>query len=538
MKEKSKLQTAFTITYAVVFVALVVFSFYMGFAEHNSVYQARSIEPAEIVKDYTEKVVDDPSAPAGVRKEYSWILSDISSTKDFLAFYIIHHYAEVRIDGELVYSLTRNENNSFGVSPSSNWVFVPLGQDDNGREVQITLTPAYKDVMKRGVEFIIGSRSNVVLRQLRSDLPQLILSILCIAFGVALMVFQPFLSWRKKSVSHEMLYLGNFLFFVGVWRITDTRCSPLLFSSNPMALGYITIAALFICCVPLMLFMREHFTGRRRTVFLIAAFVGCINTLVALACQVLGIADLRETLTLCHIMLIFDMVVLAASLIYPDKQSKKSSLNSMALMLLVGALADMLSFYMNNSSSGAIFTVVALFVYTVARFVSELFNMNRNVYIDAQTGLFNRKRWNVLMESIAPNSENVGVIMLDLNRLKPVNDTMGHKMGDKMILGFADILRNTLAADCTICRWGGDEFTVLVSNADSDKMECYISEISEAVEAHNMSGEKPEIHFAVGYALSTDYPTLSGKDLMEKADEKMYHNKSEWYRKNVPDYHL
>ena len=89
-----------------------------------------------------------------------------------------------------------------------------------------------------------------------------------------------------------------------------------------------------------------------------------------------------------------------------------------------------------------------------------------------------------------------------------------------------------------VFRWGGDEFTVLVSNADREKMGMLISQISAAAEAHNLSGEKPEIHFAAGYALSIDYPSFSQEELLKKADEKMYHNKSEWYRKNVPDYHL
>ena len=78
----------------------------------------------------------------------------------------------------------------------------------------------------------------------------------------------------------------------------------------------------------------------------------------------------------------------------------------------------------------------------------------------------------------------------------------------------------------------------MVSDADSDKMDRLVSQISAVAEAHNLSGEKPEIHFAAGYALSVDYPTFSYEELLKKADEKMYHNKSEWYSINVPDYHL
>lgn len=106
------------------------------------------------------------------------------------------------------------------------------------------------------------------------------------------------------------------------------------------------------------------------------------------------------------------------------------------------------------------------------------------------------------------------------------------------ISDFADILITTLPSDCMISRWGGDEFTVLAPDADRDKMDGCILKISAAAEAHNLSGEKPEIYFAFSYALSADYPAFSREELLKKADEKMYHNKCERYRQNAPDYHL
>ena len=81
--------------------------------------------------------MEDPSAPLGFRKEYRFKLSNISATKDYLAFYIIHNYAEIRIDGVLVYSLMPDENNRIGSSPSSNWIFIPLDMTDNGRMARL-----------------------------------------------------------------------------------------------------------------------------------------------------------------------------------------------------------------------------------------------------------------------------------------------------------------------------------------------------------------------------------------------------------------
>lgn len=539
MNEKNKLQTTVTVTYAVVLLSLFVFAVYMSCAEHSSVYQARAIDQCEILKDYTETTVEDPSAPVGIRREYRFNLSDITPTKDYLAFYIVHNYAEVRIDGETVYSLTPNENNKIGSSPSSNWVFIPLDQTDNGKDISVTVTPVYKSVVNREIEFMLGTRSDIVLGRLRTDAPQIVLSLLCIFTGIALMIILPIVIWSKKSASWGMFYLGNLLFLIGVWRITDTRFSSIFFSKNPMSLGYITIAALFITFAPLLLFIKERFSGRKKTLLLLTALVVCINAMIALICQVFGIAELRETLILCHIMLLVCLAVLIlVSVTHIDKKAGEAKLHGMVLLLSAGALVDLLYFYWKKTSSGTIFTVTALLIYTVARFITEMFNINRKIYIDAQTGLFNRSRWNALIDNSAPVSEATGVMMLDLNRLKYINDTMGHKMGDRMILGFADILRKTLPTDCMIFRWGGDEFTVLVSDADRDKMKSCISKISAAAEAHNLSGEKPEIHFAAGYALSTDYPTFSREELLKKADEKMYHNKSEWHQKNVPDYHL
>lgn len=538
MKQKNRLQTAVIITYVAVLLSLLVFAVYMGCTEHSSVYQTRTTDQYNIVENYTATTVEDASAPVGIRKEYRWTLTGITTTKNCLAFYFVHHYAEVRIGGELVYSLTPGEHNRIGRSPGSNWVFIPLYLTDNGQEIQVTVTPVYKSIVDREITFELGARSAILISRLKADLPQILLSALCIFLGAALMIIQPCLIMRKKSASWDLFYLGNFLLILGIWRITDTRFSPIMFSENPMALGYITIAALFIGSAPLLLFIKDRFSGRKKALLLLNVLAVCITALFALICQVFQIAELRETLFLCHIMLLVSMaVILFICLIHYRRQEGQADLRGLVLLLCGGALMDLLFFYWKKSSSGIMFSVVALLIYTVVRFITDILKMNRKVYIDPQTGLFNKSRWDELMEDSAPVSHRTGVMMLDLNRLKYTNDTMGHKMGDKMIRCFADVLRQTLPTDWMICRWGGDEFTVLTSGADRDKMERYVSEISAAVDAYNASGEKPEIHFAAGYALSADFPTLSRKELMEKADEKMYQNKNAWYQEHALEHH-
>lgn len=539
LKQKNRLQRAVIITYAVVLMLILIFVVYMYFGEHNSIYQARSIEAYETVENAAEEVVEDEDAPAGIRKEYRWTLSDITTTKDYLVFYIVHHYAQVRIDGELVYSLTQSEDNRICRSPSSIWVFVPLDQSDNGRDIQVTLTPAFKSAASRKTQFLLGDRAEIMLEVLKDNGLIMLLSVLCIVMGNMLMIAFPVLLSHKESTSWGMFYLGNFLLLLGIWRITDTRFSPILFSENPLTLGYISILTLFLICVPLLLFMKDHFIGYKRTVLLFTALADGFVAFVALIYQIFQIAELRETIIFCHIMLIVSTtVVLLVTLVFGGRRQEEASQRWMILMLTPAVLMDLGFYYWKNTSSGAICTMVMFLIFATVRFFAEILSINRKIYVDAQTGLLNRSRWNDLTEKNEPLDTALGVMMLDLNRLKYINDTMGHKMGDKMILDFAKILRDRLPAECMIFRWGGDEFTVLVSDADHEKMRGYIARISEEVDWHNASGEIPEIHFAVGYALSVDYPTHSCEELMKKADEKMYHNKSEWYQKNIPGYHL
>ena len=539
MKEKKRLQTSVHIAYGAALLLMVIFAVYMSFAEHLLVVRTRTFEPVEAVQHFDRTTVEDPSAPAGIRKVYRVNLPAVSPTRNCLAFYTVHHEAEVRIGTELVYQLAADAHNRIGTSPSSNWIFIPLEASDTGKDVEITLTPVYREITGYETTFYLGARSDLVVRLLKLDFPQIILSILCILIGLVLSVIQPYYILRRRTSSWKLFYLGGFLALLGLWRLTDISFAPILFSENPLALGYISIASLFICSIPLLLFLGEYLTGRKRSVLLAVALTDSLLTLAVLICQIGRIAELRELLPLCHIMLLVNMAVILIACVSQAKASQERfELIALVLLLVPGAIMDLLLFYVKHSSSGAMFTLLALLIYTVVRFSSELLDMNRKVHFDAQTGLLNRRQWNDLMESSEPIHEPIGIMMLDLNRLKHINDTLGHQMGDKLILNFAAILAKALPADCRIYRWGGDEFTVLVPNADLEKMKRCISEILAKTEAHNASGEKPEIHFAVGYALSTDYPSFSREELMKKADEKMYHHKSAWYDANHLEHHL
>ena len=533
--QKSKLQAAAMVSYAAVVVLFIIFFIYMGMSENVSVQKARNPRTYHVVECDCVEEIEDPSAPIGIRKQYRWTWNDIDTNDTTLAFYLVHHYAEVYFDDDLMYTLMPQDTNQIGKSISSNWVMIPVYPSDSGKEVRVIITPVYESVRDRTVEFHVGSFHELYVTQLKNDLPQLILSAACIMLGLFITLAQLALIWRKRTQSWGILFLGNFTVILGIWKITDTRFSPFMFEGNTLILGYLSIGALFLACIPLALYLNNRFSDLKPTPILAVSLIASGTALIALSCQVLGIADFRQILPLAHVVIIlmaFSLPVTALARKAQGKNSRTKPYWGLTLLLILGAFADLFVFYISKSSSGLVFTLLVVLIYTLSLFIINILDTNKKAYTDAHTGLFNRSRWDALMEDQTAISEPFGMIMLDLNGLKYTNDTLGHDAGDKLVFRFANILRNTIPPTNTICRWGGDEFTVIITNADREAIEKYMEKIRTAVDAYNISGEKPALSYAAGYALSTEFPELSPKELLKKADERMYLNKQKWYQEH------
>lgn len=115
------------------------------------------------------------------------------------------------------------------------------------------------------------------------------------------------------------------------------------------------------------------------------------------------------------------------------------------------------------------------------------------------------------------------VVSVDLDGLKHVNDTHGHKVGDEVIQAAGEVLRNSFRAADIIGRTGGDEFVVLVRDA-APGTEAIVSERVHFHEAqYNASGVPWRIGFSIGFARDDGHTTLEA--LVERADAAMYERK-------------
>jgi diguanylate cyclase (GGDEF)-like protein len=164
-------------------------------------------------------------------------------------------------------------------------------------------------------------------------------------------------------------------------------------------------------------------------------------------------------------------------------------------------------------------------------------NAQRLADRDALTGLYNRRRLSeLLVQAIAAASRQqhrVGVLFIDLDGFKDVNDQHGHAMGDELLTTVAGRICSRARSGDVIGRYGGDEFVVLLQGVPN---RAAALEMAAAIAGRvalpcQLEGEELRVTAAVGVALYPD-DGQTAAELLQRADERMYRAKGGAHPRN------
>ncbi|SMP01982.1 diguanylate cyclase (GGDEF) domain-containing protein [Desulfurobacterium pacificum] len=121
----------------------------------------------------------------------------------------------------------------------------------------------------------------------------------------------------------------------------------------------------------------------------------------------------------------------------------------------------------------------------------------------------------------------VGVIFIDMDDLKKINDMLGHKVGDIYLTKVVEAIRNSTRNSDKVFRIGGDEFVVLVPRADREILERIMDRIYRQIDYINRVEEfNPPLSVSMGYSIWSS-PEIPFTKALEKADLSMYRRKKE-----------
>ena len=151
---------------------------------------------------------------------------------------------------------------------------------------------------------------------------------------------------------------------------------------------------------------------------------------------------------------------------------------------------------------------------------------------DPMTQLYNRRYFTKISEHILDLSkrekQNLSILMLDIDKFKNVNDTYGHKVGDDVIISLANKLRKYQRKSDIICRYGGEEFVILLPNTSLDGANTLAQKIREDVELSTIKlSSTKSLKFTISLGVSQiDVEKDNNIDLALKcADDALYEAK-------------
>lgn len=152
-------------------------------------------------------------------------------------------------------------------------------------------------------------------------------------------------------------------------------------------------------------------------------------------------------------------------------------------------------------------------------------------YTDGLTGLGNRRGYDQEIFKIYDSEQSLSyiIVMMDVNGLKTVNDTLGHDAGDEMLRGAAECIRRAFSKTGNVYRTGGDEFAAILY-CESSEMPAHLEAFNNET-GHWVGDSVKTLSISLGWVSNLDYPDMSYDELERKADEIMYQNKADYYTK-------
>jgi diguanylate cyclase (GGDEF)-like protein/PAS domain S-box-containing protein len=159
----------------------------------------------------------------------------------------------------------------------------------------------------------------------------------------------------------------------------------------------------------------------------------------------------------------------------------------------------------------------------------ELEELRSLAFIDELTGVLNRRGLEYFISEKTVEAKRFGkrfgILFLDLDNFKDINDLYGHKVGDKVLKMVAGVLKNNLRSNDVVARYGGDEFVVIAEILKEEDLEVLANKIMTLIDSSFIEEDKGiiKVSVSIGGAISEEENL---KKSLEIADSLMYISKS------------
>lgn len=174
--------------------------------------------------------------------------------------------------------------------------------------------------------------------------------------------------------------------------------------------------------------------------------------------------------------------------------------------------------------------IIILYAYSLMSNVDQVRRqLEAESRIDALTGLLNRRALHEhadrLFNALQRGNKSLVVLFADLNKFKTINDQFGHTVGDRVLMDMGQLIRECIRKSDLAARYGGDEFIVLLPDADLDKAQALARRLDERVSQWSVRNDIDlGISIGIGEAPRHGYDLWS---VLQSVDKAMYRGKAD-----------
>lgn len=184
----------------------------------------------------------------------------------------------------------------------------------------------------------------------------------------------------------------------------------------------------------------------------------------------------------------------------------------------------------------ALFAMFFLVAWTLGYYVklekSHIDQLTEYANIDGLTGIYNHRYFHQCISDMCDesieNNKSISLLIIDVDYFKKYNDIYGHKQGDELLKGLANVIKEVIRPSDIICRYGGDEFCVILPDTNKDKACDIANNLREIVCNYNYAGQEylPNNNLTISIGVAAlNNETEGYNDLIENADSALYRAK-------------
>lgn len=463
---------------------------------------------------------------------------------------------KVFLEGEQIYETKVDESPFYNRSPGNLWNMVKVPKEYSQKTLELEISMVYDTSAVTVDHVYLGDKGDIMHDLIKSKIGALLISLIVILMGAVLIFMDVMPFYHRHAKNHASFYLGLYAMLVGLWSLLETNVLQ-FFVEDMRLIQLLDNMVMITDNLPLLLYLNCYYRIFRNFAMRMFGYLQVCYILLCAGMQFSGTMDMHDLLKGSWLFSYSNDAIMIGLIIWMvwkyhktktvDRRTKIQMLG--ILILIVSALISVLRYTAADTMDRAEYLRGGMFGFIVCLAVSSQLNtyrlmekgMKYNIvkhlaYMDGLTGLGNRTAYLEKLEELEQKGEgSLGIVFLDINNLKQVNDHIGHEAGDQLICLVAELVDATFGKEGHAYRIGGDEYCVLIEGETLySRYKQRLDEFEHRIGEENKKEEVPYfVQVAQGFAICDQLVTSKIDQTIAEADGRMYSDKARQKERNV-----